>query len=77
MKFENNMIKHFREAEVGDVILAGNNKYLIISELDYFGYVNLDTGECSSGFISIEELKKQFGKLARFIQNDRFKLILD
>ncbi|HBF2805507.1 hypothetical protein LW316_10180 [Clostridioides difficile] len=77
MKFENNMIKHFREAEVGDVILAGNNKYLIISELDYFGYVNLDTGACSSGFISIEELRKQFGILARFIQNDRFKLILD
>ncbi len=77
MKFENNMIKHFRNIQVGDIILTGNNKYLITSELDYFGYVNLDTGECSSGFISIEELEKQFGILARFIQNDRFKLILD
>ncbi|HBH1338255.1 TPA: hypothetical protein KRL47_001313 [Clostridioides difficile] len=77
MKFEDNMIKSFREVRVGDIILAGNNKYLIISILNYFGYVNLDTGDCSSGFSSIEELMKQFDKQTRFIQNDRFKLILD
>ncbi|MCC0684399.1 hypothetical protein [Clostridioides sp. ZZV14-6345] len=77
MKFEDNMIKSFREVRVGDIILAGNNKYLIVSILNYFGYVNLDTGDCSFGFRSIEELMKQFDKQTRFIQNDRFKLILD
>ncbi|MCC0645391.1 hypothetical protein KGF41_14085 [Clostridioides sp. ZZV14-6150] len=77
MKFEDNMIKHFREVKVGDIILAGNNKYLITSRLGYFGYVNLDTGNYSSDFISIEELIDRFDKQTRFIQNDRFKLILD
>lgn len=77
MKFEDNMLKNFREVEVGDIILAGNNKYLILAESRYYRYANLDTGICSSGYESIGELMKQFRGQARFIQNDRFKLILD
>lgn len=79
MEFINNRKVCLREIKVGDIILSGNSKYMIIFDMteNMYGFVNMDTGFCSSGFKTINKIVSQFDANARCYDNDEFKLILE
>lgn len=77
MKFEDRKKIKCREVETGDIILKGDNRYLIVFDGRFYGYVNLDTGLCSVGFYTLSDVMNQFDEQTRYIPNDDFRLILE